>query len=224
MLGDERVGLRPVAARLDVDDVDVAVEQQRAAAAAAAEARDELRAAVERRARRAPSGAGAARRHRARAASTSAPWRAQQRGEVLLQRALLARRGAGRVRDGVEGRRARCVSATRASRRAATASATRRSSGESCMTRYRSPRERQLRRASLWAMRSLGTKSPPWAKQSASHAVTRSDTNDKPRIVARHPPRIRSNAVSRRTGMRPILSLYAIPQAAIEELHGRRGR
>ena len=28
--------------------------------------------------------------------------RAQQRGEMLLQRALLARRGAGRVRDGVE--------------------------------------------------------------------------------------------------------------------------
>ena len=44
----ERVGLRPVAARLHVDDVDVTVEQQRATAAAAAEARDELRAAVER--------------------------------------------------------------------------------------------------------------------------------------------------------------------------------
>ena len=46
--GGERIRLRPVAARLDVDDVDVAVEQQRAAAAAAAEARDELRAPVER--------------------------------------------------------------------------------------------------------------------------------------------------------------------------------
>ena len=41
-LGDEGIALRPVGARLGVDDVDVSVEQQRAPAAAAAEARHEL--------------------------------------------------------------------------------------------------------------------------------------------------------------------------------------
>ena len=70
-----------------------------------------------------------------------------------------ARGGApARVRHGVERRRARCVRATSASRRAATASTTRCSWGESCMTRYRSPRERQLRRARapLAALRARG--------------------------------------------------------------------
>ena len=100
--GGERVGLRPVGARLDVDDVDVAVEQQRAPAAAAAEARDELRAAVERE----PVGHHRVRPQRGGVGLVQLDLgavRAQQRGDVLLQRALLARGRARGVRHGVEG-------------------------------------------------------------------------------------------------------------------------
>ena len=100
--GRERVGERPGRARLDVDDVDVAVEQEGATAAGSAEARDELRAALERevvghhrvrpqRGRR-PARAGRPRHRRLRSSA----------GQVLLQRALLPRRRARRVRHGVE--------------------------------------------------------------------------------------------------------------------------
>ena len=101
MTARERIGLRPVAARLDVDDVDVPVEQQRATTATAGEARDELRAPVEGEL----LGHHRMRAQRGRIGLVQVDLgavRAQQRGEVLLQRALLARRGAGRVRDGVE--------------------------------------------------------------------------------------------------------------------------
>ena len=86
--GGERVGLRPVGERLDLDDVDVAVEQQRPPAAAAAEARDELRAALEREL----VGHHRVRPQRGRVGLVQLDLGAvgaQQGGEVLLQRALL---------------------------------------------------------------------------------------------------------------------------------------
>ena len=101
-LGGERVGQRPVRSRLDVDDVDVAVEQQRAPAAAAAEARDELRPALERELV-GHHRVGSQRRRIRLVQNDLGAVGAQQRREVLLQRALLARWSAGRVRHGVEG-------------------------------------------------------------------------------------------------------------------------
>ncbi len=129
-VGDERVGLRPVAARLGVDDVDVAVEQQRPPAAAAAEARDELRPAVERRGRRAPSDAAAARRRRARAARPPRRGGGAARPGAPAARAPRAAR-APAVCVTVSKAISSLVSATSASRRAAIASTTRCSVGES---------------------------------------------------------------------------------------------
>ena len=98
----ERIGLRPVAPRLGGDNVDVPVEQQRASASAAAEARDELWAAVEREL----LGHHRVRPQRRRVRLVQLDLgavAAQQRGEVVLERALLARRRAGCVGHGVEG-------------------------------------------------------------------------------------------------------------------------
>ena len=137
--------LRPVGARLDVDDVDVAVEQQRATAAAAAEARDELRAARRTSAPRAPSGAAAARRRRARAASTSAPWARSSAARCSCSARSCARRRPRRVRDRVERHElARECHERLAARGDGVDDAL--LLGESCMRRYRSPRERQTRR------------------------------------------------------------------------------
>ena len=100
-LGRERVGHRPVCARLDVDDVDVAVQQQRPPAAAPAEAPDELRAALERElgrhhgVRSQRLGVGLVKLHLGAVGF-------EQSRQVLLQRAFLAGRIAGRVRHGVE--------------------------------------------------------------------------------------------------------------------------
>ena len=80
----------------------MAVEQQRAAAAAAAEARDELRAPVERELvghHRVGAERGCVRLVQDDVGAV----RAQQAGQVLLQRALLAGRRPGGMGDGVEG-------------------------------------------------------------------------------------------------------------------------
>ena len=101
-LGRERIGHRPVRARLDVDDVDVAVEQQRPPAAAAAEARDELRAALERELARAPSGAVAARSASGSCSSTSAPWDSSSAARCSCSARSCRGAAPGRVRHGVE--------------------------------------------------------------------------------------------------------------------------
>ena len=80
----------------------MAVEQQRPAAAAAAEAPDRAAGGPANSSSSGTIGCGRSDAASGSISSTSAPWRRNSAGEVLLQRALLASGRARRVRHRVE--------------------------------------------------------------------------------------------------------------------------